>query len=286
VDNEASCGLKIEHGFSVLLESSEGRILFDCGQGPILWENASTLGFPLDDLNALVLSHGHFDHGGNLARLASKNPAIALWAHRDILQNRWVIRQGNAPRSIGLTVKNRKAISVPQSDLENPLKGYSKNNSLWGRQKLRWIPLDDSREILPGVWAITAIPRKYPTSPEGHFLDIQGNRQDPVDDDLSLLITHPKGDLLLCGCCHSGLRNTLEEIKRLNLHGNLKRIMGGFHLSKAKDEELTVLGEYLKEFKLDKIICNHCTGNHAVTHWKTMELPAELGKSGETINLN
>lgn len=86
VDNQAETGLQHEHGLSILIEHQGKRILFDDGQNDALFYNATKLDIPLYDLDMIILSHGHYDHGGNLSALLLANPNALFYAHPDSLQ--------------------------------------------------------------------------------------------------------------------------------------------------------------------------------------------------------
>jgi 7,8-dihydropterin-6-yl-methyl-4-(beta-D-ribofuranosyl)aminobenzene 5'-phosphate synthase len=69
VDNKAEAGLMKEHGFSIWIEVSDHKILFDTGQGKAFIHNSTALGCNLSLAEALILSHGHYDHTGNLVHV-------------------------------------------------------------------------------------------------------------------------------------------------------------------------------------------------------------------------
>ncbi|MDZ7838041.1 MAG: MBL fold metallo-hydrolase [Actinomycetota bacterium] len=79
-------GLKAEHGLSMLVEADGQRFLFDCGQTNQLQENASNLGISLHNLDAVILSHGHYDHSGGLMSVIGKNPGIRIYGHPAVFE--------------------------------------------------------------------------------------------------------------------------------------------------------------------------------------------------------
>ena len=87
VDNSVSLSgsqLIGEHGLSFYIESEDKKILFDTGQNVALAHNAQMLDIDLGSIDAVVISHGHYDHTGGLEHLLKKNPAFSLYAHPDI----------------------------------------------------------------------------------------------------------------------------------------------------------------------------------------------------------
>jgi len=79
IDNEAENGLAAEHGFSAWVEAADRRILFDTGQGPALAENAVRLGIDRRRVDDLVLSHGHYDHPGGVARVLERARDVHIY---------------------------------------------------------------------------------------------------------------------------------------------------------------------------------------------------------------
>jgi 7,8-dihydropterin-6-yl-methyl-4-(beta-D-ribofuranosyl)aminobenzene 5'-phosphate synthase len=114
VDNRAEQPFVSEHGLSILLEIEQPgikkkRVLFDTGQGDALFQNAKTMGISLKELDALVLSHGHYDHGGNIAQILSMNPSISFFAHPDCLISRFSMHPGKAAKSVALSKDDKTA---------------------------------------------------------------------------------------------------------------------------------------------------------------------------------
>jgi len=88
-----SRGLIAEHGFSVLIELEGYQLLFDAGQGLAIRQNQALLGYDLSKIDALVLSHGHFDHTGGIAYVLEKNPGIKIYLHPAALLRRRIKKE-------------------------------------------------------------------------------------------------------------------------------------------------------------------------------------------------
>ncbi len=113
VDNKAETGLKQEHGLAIFIEHQGKRILFDNGQNDqALFYNAQQLAISLNELDIIILSHGHYDHGGNLATLLKANPQAVFYAHPDCVQTRYSLHPDKAPRTISLTKEVKAAINA------------------------------------------------------------------------------------------------------------------------------------------------------------------------------
>jgi len=248
VDNAAQRGSALwgEHGVSFAVETPEGKILFDTGQsGDVLVHNATLLDIHLDQFNALAISHAHYDHTGGLEQfLALAKSGIPLYANPGLFQERFSVKEGK-PESIGLRLS------------KEPL---SKCLDL----RLHVEPT----EILPGVWTTGEITDR--TEFEGrspsHMICENGDwLPDPYQDDLSLVLDTREGLVVVCGCCHAGLLNTLTHIQR-NFHKRIAAVIGGTHLASAEQGSLEHAVIVLKRHfdgETIRLFPNHCTGERA-----------------------
>lgn len=267
-DNRADKPFISEHGLSILLEIDNKRLLFDTGQGETLFQNADKLGIPLTDLDALVLSHGHYDHGGNVARILAMNPTIPFFAHPDCLISRYSFHPGKDPKSVALSQDDREAIlNLPDKRLN------------WSRGVI---------EVIPGVWMTDPIPRKnnYEDTGGAFYKDIRGNNPDLLLDDLSIWIEGEQGITVICGCCHSGLQNTIEHIFSYSGTSQIHTLIGGLHLINAEDSRITKTISYINKIGIKRIIPAHCSGKEAVIRFQEeLEGEVETGTVGLEIQL-
>lgn len=248
VDNNSvdSALFRSEHGVAFSIESPDGQILFDTGQsGNVLVHNATQMEVDLSQIDALALSHAHYDHTGGLEIfLQHSRSCLPLYAHPDIFRERFTIRDGQ-PRSVGLRMS--------QADLVQRMV-----------LNLSAVPM----EMLPGIWTTGEIYERI--SFEGrsthHYVQVGGTWQpDPYQDDLSLVLQTLQGLVVICGCCHAGLLNILPHIRRF-FPQPIRAIVGGAHLAAAGPIELENIirelrqqcGEYVPDLYL-----NHCTGERA-----------------------
>jgi 7,8-dihydropterin-6-yl-methyl-4-(beta-D-ribofuranosyl)aminobenzene 5'-phosphate synthase len=141
----------------------------------------------------------------------------------------------------------------------------------------KFVVVDQPQEIAPGVWLTGPVPRTYPEKNYPGGIEVKEGDQwveDNVPDDQSLIFNTPRGLVLLAGCGHSGLINTLEFARKTIRSAPVGAAIGGFHLYNAKDEQIDWTAGKLKEYQTAQILGAHCTGIESV-----YRLRAKLGLS-------
>ena len=231
-----------EHGLAFLVEAKGGHVLFDTGRsGTVLLHNLELLDIEPEAINALAISHAHYDHTGGLPALLNRVTGISLYAHPDLFRERFSRREESL-KSVGLSLE-REALA----------------------QRVTFRLNAEPMEILPGVWTTGEITNR--TEPEGrsaHHL-VRGLKDwepDPYRDDMALVLETGKGLVVLCGCCHAGLLNTLAHV-RCTFGVDITVVAGGTHLLQADEAHLRRVIEVLRELGLPRLYLNHCTGQRA-----------------------
>jgi len=233
-----------EHGVAFLIETESGCVLFDTGQsGTVLLHNLELLGTEPKAISALAISHAHYDHTGGLPALLDQVAEITLHAHPDLFRERFSRREG-AIKSVGLSL-DRETLA----------------------QRLTLQLSAEPTEILPGVWTTGEITdRAEPEGRSAHHLvrglGIEGWEPDPYRDDMALVLETEGGRVVLCGCCHAGLLNTLAHVRRTFGTG-ITAVAGGTHLLHADEAHLRRVIEVLRELGVPRLYLNHCTGQRA-----------------------
>jgi 7,8-dihydropterin-6-yl-methyl-4-(beta-D-ribofuranosyl)aminobenzene 5'-phosphate synthase len=249
VDNSALFGSALwgEHGVAFSIETSQGNLLFDSGQsGDVLLHNAALMEIDLGRFDALVLSHAHYDHTGGLERFFSlSRPGIPLYASPDLFRERYSLKDGKA-HSIGLRLSQ---------------------DSIAGQTRL--CLSTEPVEIMPGIWTTGEITERKEFVGGSSYLNIRVGESwqpDPYQDDFSLVMQTSRGLVVVCGCCHAGLLNTLTHVRRF-FSQPIRAIIGGTHLVSAGPEILGHVVEVLREQgngNIPDLYLNHCTGERAL----------------------
>lgn len=237
-------GLKKEHGLSMWIETEAGIVLLDSGASEaVLSHNLEMLGLDVCKISAVALSHAHNDHTGGLGAILRIDPDIPIYAHPDIFRPRYSRKHGEY-QAMGLPVGYR--------DLE---------------KQDRLVLSDEPVMILPGLWTSGEIierPELEGRSANHAIPEGNGWQADPYRDDMSLVLEVPGGVILICGCCHAGLLNTLWHVQH-SFQEPILAVMGGTHLITAEGAYLEHVVEILAgQFPQLRYYLNHCTGEGAL----------------------
>jgi 7,8-dihydropterin-6-yl-methyl-4-(beta-D-ribofuranosyl)aminobenzene 5'-phosphate synthase len=243
-DNTAGAlsGTLGEHGFAALVERDGESLLFDTGGGHTLLHNAQRMNLDLKSVPQVVLSHGHYDHAGGLWPLLQACGPKRVLAHPDVFARRYAMRE-----------ESYKAIGMPYA--QEFLEGAGANFSFG----------DTFRELAPGFFLTGEVPRvtAFEEGDAGLFCDLSGCRRDAVPDDQSLVIVTKKGLLLLLGCCHAGVINTVEHARAKTGIDEVYGIVGGCHLAFSSRAQIDATIKALKRYGVKKLCAGHCTGFEA-----------------------
>lgn len=230
-----------EHGFACLIDSPSGRILFDTGRGASLLHNLAVLGIKPTSIEAVVLSHGHYDHAGGLLPLLQQIGPRPVVAHRSIFTERYSIRDAQR--------RNLSMVATRQ-ELE----------SAGARFRFH----DDCCEVFPHLWFSGHIPRTSDVETGDPNLVVARNgdslQPDPFDDDAAVAMLTPQGLVIILGCAHAGLINTVEHFRKQLATPDVSAIVGGTHLGPAGEAQFAATCDYLARLDGTRIGVGHCTG--------------------------
>jgi 7,8-dihydropterin-6-yl-methyl-4-(beta-D-ribofuranosyl)aminobenzene 5'-phosphate synthase len=230
-----------EHGLSLYIEANGRKILFDVGASELFFENAKKLDADISDVDYLVISHGHYDHGGGLEVFLQENKKAEVFLQRLAFGKYYAIRPNNGLSYIGLDEKLKK-----------------------NRQM---VFVTDRFFISRGIHVFTNIVQKEPIPASNRVLLMETNgerMQDTFNHEQVLIIEEAGKTLLVTGCAHNGIVNILEHFH--DFTGRMPDyVIGGFHLSSPTSdtsesfEKIDEIGKYLLSTNAKYYTC-HCTG--------------------------
>jgi 7,8-dihydropterin-6-yl-methyl-4-(beta-D-ribofuranosyl)aminobenzene 5'-phosphate synthase len=240
-DTALGGGLLAEHGLSFWIEYGDKRILFDTGQSDILIQNAKTLGINLAETNAIVLSHGHYDHTGGLPTVLDIASKAKIYLHPAATEPKFS-RKVPGAKSIGMSHLAKKAVQ--------------KRHVIWTATPA---------QIFPGMSVTGQVPRLNNFEDVGgaFFVDENYQKPDELLDDQTLFIESAKGLVVVLGCAHSGVVNALDYISNLTSRNKIYAVIGGMHLLNASKERIEQTITIFRKYNIQKFGFAHCTGANA-----------------------
>lgn len=232
---------KAEHGLSLYIETKKHKLIFDLGASELSVENAKKMGIDLSEVDLVIISHGHYDHGGGLKAFLEVNSKAKIYLNEKAFQKHYVNKPGGEKVYIGLDkglVENDRLIFVGEHMIK-----------------------DNYLELFSNIKG----KRLNPTGNQDLLMEY-GTKlvQDDFAHEQNLMIKEDDVSLLVAGCAHNGIVNIMDHYHNLE-NGFPSHVIGGFHLynrsrNKVEDPELVKqIGEYLKNTSSKFYTC-HCTG--------------------------
>jgi 7,8-dihydropterin-6-yl-methyl-4-(beta-D-ribofuranosyl)aminobenzene 5'-phosphate synthase len=277
--------LLAEHGFSVLIqpENSEEKILWDAGVSKVaLIENMRRMQLDIKSISKIALSHGHLDHYAAMTELLHEIdlvPEEKEWSESVNAEEieHWIEASRIPIVSHPAAFRERWWVK-DDGTLVGPFLPPPAGE--WKAAGAKLIHSELPYELSPGCWTTGFIPRtSFEQSGRSEKLLYRKGPDfipDDLEEDQAIVINvNGKGLIVLSGCAHSGIVNTVTYAQEFSGINTIYGIIGGFHLASADDEEIDRTVEYIKSIKPQFLIPSHCTGLRAISRF-AQEMPEEF----------
>ena len=234
-DNTAGGHFLAEHGLSYLVEIDNEKILFDAGHSNVFLKNAERLNFDIEnEVETIVLSHGHWDHGNGLQHLKNKT----LITHPASFASRY--RKADRT-TVGL--------ELSKYEIEKQFTLKESKTSL---------------QLTENLVFLGEIPRNNDFENKTTSFEFADGSDDFIPDDSALAAIIDNELVIITGCSHSGICNICEHAKKVTGLNKIKAVIGGFHLKKQDKQTLKTI-EYFKKNRIEKLFPSHCTALPALS---------------------
>lgn len=244
-ENTANYGFLAEWGLSILVEVDDMKILVDTGLGKSAGQNAKKLGIDLSKIDRIVLSHGHADHTNGLYDVLKQTGDVEVIAHPDIWTPKYTRRDTESePQYIGLPFARKE---------------YEKFGARFNLSKK---PV----RINENIMTTGEIPMVTDYEEIENNLFVKENDvllPDPLADDLALIFDTEYGLIVILGCAHRGIVNTLRHAQKITGKELVYAAIGGTHLFRASKERVDKTIADLKGMGIQRLGVSHCTGYRA-----------------------
>jgi 7,8-dihydropterin-6-yl-methyl-4-(beta-D-ribofuranosyl)aminobenzene 5'-phosphate synthase len=252
VDNTPGVITRAEFGLSYFIEHNGRHILFDTAQTDLFIANAKAMGIDVQKADFIVLSHGHYDHGDGLKNLQGGN----LICHPGCFVKRF---GKNSRNYIGLN-QSRAEVAI-RFNLVTSAKPY---------------------ELFDGAYFLGEIPRQTSFESQVTSFSFEDGSPDFVMDDSALALKTDNGIIVVTGCGHSGIVNTLEHAKKVTGDNRILGIIGGFHLKHNNLQTQETIA-YLKKNNVKHVMPSHCTALPALAEFHRVFAVKEI-RTGDVFS--
>ena len=252
-NTEGAPGCIFQHGLSFYVETAKHKIVVDAGPSADFLENAKTLGIDLKKVDALILSHGHYDHSGGILPFTECNPDAKIYLQASALREYYAFDgEELGYRYIGI---DKEIAKLPGAVL---LSGDTRLD-----EELSLFVMDQNRHPVPST------NRRILEKVDGEYV------KDGFRHEQALVVQAEGKRLVFSGCAHNGILNVMETyVRKYGEEPDL--VVSGFHLMKKTEyreeqlEEIDEIAKNLLNYKKTKFYTCHCTGIPAYERMKAI----------------
>jgi 7,8-dihydropterin-6-yl-methyl-4-(beta-D-ribofuranosyl)aminobenzene 5'-phosphate synthase len=230
-------GFGSEHGLSFLVETDQKKILFDTGASDLYIGSAIKMGISLGELDTIVLSHGHWDHGNGLQYMDGKS----LICHPGCFVKRY--------RKSG---KDYLGLSLSETEVDARFD-----------LKTSRLPVRLSEHM----WFLGEVPRENDFEAQTTKYMLEDGSDDFIMDDSGLAVLTDRGLVVISGCAHAGICNMIVQAMQVTGIDLVAAVVGGFHLREVNNQTLRTI-TFLKNLGVKQVIPSHCTIDPALAHFQ------------------
>lgn len=243
-----------ENGLALLIEYNNQKIIFDTGQTDNFIKNAKYLNINLNDIDSVVISHGHYDHVGGLIKFCEVNSKAKIYIKREAINKKY----SNKTRYTGFPF-DISSISE------------------------RFYYIDKNFSLNENISIISNIVIKDQTTANFENMFIKQNNcfvRDNFEDELFLILKSNNGINIITGCSHRGIINIIETALEFS-KCTILSLIGGFHLKNANQENKQKVIDYLNSKDIDLIVLSHCTGVNMYEQMKSCAKEVHINQVGK-----
>ena len=262
-----------EHGLSVYIETGERKILFDLGASDVYLQNAKHMNIDLEQVDTVVISHGHYDHTGGVPSFCKINKKAKIYIHRNAFETTYGMEDGKLEEttcSIRWTEEQRRSIE----------------ERLALTTGVTWLTEDIAVSgTIPKIESYVSTESFYIKNTDGSLT------ADPMEHEQFLAVRvrdgwgKSKGVFIFSGCSHNGVIPCLSFAKTLFPGERIIGLLAGMHLYQSDAETRRGILTQIAAEELEYILPVHCTGIHAICDLKVMVgdrcIPAGVGDQFE-----
>ncbi len=245
-----------EWGLSILVESQGCKVLFDVGASSVFAQNAKALGVDLKEVDAVAISHGHYDHTEGMEEFCKCNDTAPIYIHKEAL---------------------KEAFGTDENgNIEKYNCGIRWSESFIKSIRERFVLTEGITKINDNMILVGNIPlmKEYPMTEKFYRKDeIERDKlvEDSMDHEQFLVVKEEKGISIISGCSHKGVLSIINYAKNLFPHEKVLVFIGGMHLYPLSDEERKTVVDSICDVEMEYLFPVHCTGMEAMLMLKERE---------------